>query len=68
MFSARSTFNDRSEEELKEKGLPNYNPTAPTVAEMTKFALEFLSRKGQFFLVAQIILEIKIILTESSKH
>lgn len=53
VFAARSTFNDRTEEELKAKGLPNYNPTAPTVAEMTKFALEFLSRKGQFFLVVE---------------
>jgi alkaline phosphatase len=53
VFSARSTFNDRTEEELKEKGFPNYNQTAPTVAEMTKFALEFLSRKGQFFLVTE---------------
>ncbi len=53
VFSARSTFNDRTEEELKAKGLPNFNPTAPTVAEMTKFALEFLSRKGQFFLVVE---------------
>ncbi|AFH50565.1 Alkaline phosphatase [Ignavibacterium album JCM 16511] len=53
IFAARSTFNDRTEEELREKGLPNYNPTAPTVAEMTKFALEFLFRKGQFFLVVE---------------
>ncbi|MEP0861741.1 MAG: alkaline phosphatase [Ignavibacterium sp.] len=53
VFASRSTFNDRTEEELREKGLPNYNPTAPTVAEMTKFALEFLSRKGQFFLVVE---------------
>lgn len=53
VFAARSTFNDRSEEDLKQKGLPNFNPTAPTVADMTKFALEFLSRKGQFFLVVE---------------
>lgn len=53
VFAARSTFNDKTEEELKEKSLSNYYPTAPTVAEMTKFALEFLSRKGQFFLVVE---------------
>ncbi|BDQ03111.1 alkaline phosphatase [Ignavibacterium sp.] len=53
VFASRSTFNDKTEEELREKDLPNYNPTAPTVAEMTKFALEFLSRKGQFFLVVE---------------
>ncbi len=53
VFAARSTFNDRTEEELKEKRLPNFNPTAPTVAEMTKFAIEFLSQKGQFFLIVE---------------
>lgn len=53
VFAARSTFNDRTEEELKTAGLPNFNPAAPTVDEMTKFALEFLSRKGQFFLVVE---------------
>lgn len=53
VFAARSAFNDRTEEELKTAGLPNYSPTAPTVDEMTKFALEFLSRKGQFLLVVE---------------
>ncbi|MCX7875408.1 MAG: alkaline phosphatase [Melioribacteraceae bacterium] len=53
VFSSRHTFNDKTEEELKEAGLKNYNPTAPTIAEMTKFAIEFLSRKGQFFLVSE---------------
>lgn len=53
VFAARSTFNDRTEEELKTAGLPNFHPAAPTVDEMTKFALEFLSRKGQFFLVVE---------------
>lgn len=53
VFAARSTFNDRTEEELKAAGLPNFHPVAPTVDEMTKFALEFLSRKGQFFLVVE---------------
>jgi alkaline phosphatase len=53
VFAARSTFNDRTEEELKTTGLQNYSTIAPTVDEMTKFALEFLSRKGQFFLVVE---------------
>ncbi len=53
VFAARSTFNDRTEEELKDAGLPNFYPIAPTVDEMTKFALGFLSRKGQFFLVVE---------------
>lgn len=53
VFAARSTFNDRTEEELRRAGLPNFNPLAPTVDEMIKFAIEFLSRKGQFFLVVE---------------
>jgi alkaline phosphatase len=53
VFAARNTFNDKTEEELKSLGLKNWLETAPTVAEMTKFALEFLSRKGQFFLVVE---------------
>lgn len=53
VFAARSTFNDETEEFLKEKKLPNYYPNAPTLAEMTNFAIEFLSRKGQFFLVVE---------------
>lgn len=53
VFAARSTFNDKTEEELKAAGLPNFSPTAPTVDEMTKFALEFLSGKGQFFLIVE---------------
>ena len=53
VFAARSTFNDRTEEDLIAAGLSNFSPVAPTVDEMTKFALEFLSRKGQFFLVVE---------------
>ncbi len=53
VFAAINTFNDRIEEDLKAAGLPNFSPTAPTVDEMTKFALEFLSSKGQFFLVVE---------------
>lgn len=53
VFAARSTFNDRTEEDLIAAGLPNYFPAAPTIDEMTKFALEFLSHKGQFFLVVE---------------
>src|SRR5690606_3064493 len=54
VFAARSTFNDKTEEDLKTAGLPNFYPSAPTVDEMTKFAVEFLSRKGQFFLVVEV--------------
>lgn len=53
VFAARHTFNDRTEEDLKSAGLKNFSPEAPTVNEMTKFALEFLSRKGKFFLVVE---------------
>jgi alkaline phosphatase len=54
VFAARSTFNDKSEEELKELGLKNFNEDAPTLAEMTKASIDFLNRKGrQFFLVIE---------------
>ncbi len=53
VFAARSTFNDKPEEVLDSLGLPNWSETAPTLAEMTDFALKFLSRKGQFFLVVE---------------
>lgn len=53
VFAARSTFNDETEEFLREHNLPNYYQLAPTLAEMTEFALKFLSSKGQFFLVVE---------------
>lgn len=53
IFAARDTYNDETEEFLIENNLPNYLSTAPTLAEMTKFAIKFLSRKGQFFLVVE---------------
>lgn len=53
VFATRNTFNDETEEFLIENNLSNYLPTAPTLAEMTDFALRFLSRKGQFFLVVE---------------
>ncbi|MBT8380552.1 MAG: alkaline phosphatase [Ignavibacteria bacterium] len=54
IFASRHTFNDASEEELLEKGLSNYSETAPTIAEMTKFAVRFLSKNNkQFFLVVE---------------
>jgi alkaline phosphatase len=53
VFAAGSTFNDRTEEELIKRGLNNYLDSAPRLDEMTKFALEFLSNKGQFFLVVE---------------
>jgi alkaline phosphatase len=54
IFAKRHTFNDRSEEDLIELDLPNYSETAPTLAEMTEFALRFLSEGSQhFFLVIE---------------
>lgn len=53
VFAKIHTFNDKTEEDLIELGLPNYSETAPTLAEMTDFALKFLSRKGQFILVVE---------------
>lgn len=51
VFAASHTFNDQSEEDLAEKGLPTYNPEAPTLAEMTRMALTFLESKGKQFLL-----------------
>lgn len=53
VFAAIHSFNDKKEEDLIEAGLPNYSESAPRLDEMVKFALEFLSAKGQFFLVAE---------------
>lgn len=54
IFSAGHTFNDMPEEVLKQKGLPLYNPMAPTLAEMTKKALDiFTFNQKQFLLVVE---------------
>jgi len=54
VFALHHTFNDKSEEQLKSLGLPNYKTTAPTLAEMTDTAIKFLSKKeGNFFLVIE---------------
>ncbi|MBK9098632.1 MAG: alkaline phosphatase [bacterium] len=54
LFARSHTFNDKSEEELIEAGLENYQPEAPTLAEMTDAAIKFLSSKeGNFFLVIE---------------
>lgn len=52
LFALEDTFNDEPEEELAEKGLPPYDPAAPTVAEMTAAALRFLGGR-QFLLVVE---------------
>lgn len=54
VFASGHTFNDKSEEELIKLNLPNYSPGAPNLAEMTKYAVDFLSVKGgSFFLVIE---------------
>ncbi len=54
IFARSHTFNDESEEELKQNGLKNYQPKAPTLAEMTDAAIKFLSaKKGNFFLIVE---------------
>lgn len=51
VFALEDTYHDRSEEELRDFGLDNYLPSAPTVAEMTDFALSRMQRHEQGFLV-----------------
>lgn len=54
IFAHGHTFNDKSEEDLIKERLKNYQPEAPTLAEMTKAAIKFLSaKKGNFFLVVE---------------
>jgi len=53
VFAAVHTFNDKTEEDLIASGLANYVESAPRVDQMVKFALDFLSAKGQFILVAE---------------
>lgn len=52
IFAAQHTFNDLSEQELAIAGKDLYQPTAPTVAEMTRAALRFLGGR-QFLLVVE---------------
>lgn len=51
LFAERSTFNDRTEEDLAARGLPLYDPDAPTLAEMTGAALRVLQARGTPFLL-----------------
>ncbi len=54
LFAHGHTFNDRTEEELREAGLPPYDPQAPTYAEMIAFALRVLGASPTgFCLVAE---------------
>ncbi|MEM6280462.1 MAG: alkaline phosphatase [Verrucomicrobiota bacterium] len=54
LFAAENTYNDETEEELKKKKLPYYDPEAPTVAEMTDAALHWLRASPiPFFLMIE---------------
>ncbi len=50
IFNVEDTFYDRPEEELRTEGLPNYLESAPTIAEMTEFALSRISQNPNGFL------------------
>ena len=54
VFAYENTYNDKTEEILKQKKLKPYNEQAPTIAQMSKYALEFLNRSDKnFFLVVE---------------
>jgi len=54
LFSSYHTFNDQPEEALARQNLPIYNPSAPTVGEMTRFSLTNLkAREKRFLLVVE---------------
>jgi alkaline phosphatase len=51
LFAHKATFNDRTEEELRERGLEPFDPDAPTIGEMTEVALRVLRDRGRRFLL-----------------
>jgi alkaline phosphatase len=59
VFASEHTFNDRTEEDLRGRGLPLYVPGSPTIAEMSEAALKILSRnpkaagKGMFIVAEE---------------
>ena len=54
LFASNHTFNDESEDYLQRKNLPLFTQDAPTIAQMTKAALEILSQnKKGFLLIAE---------------
>ena len=44
VFAHENTYNDKTEEALKQMGLKAYDETAPTITQMAKYSLEFLNR------------------------
>lgn len=54
VFAEVHTFNDKTEEDQIKLNLENFNPNAPTIAEMTDAAIRILSKNNrQFFLVVE---------------
>ncbi len=51
IFALRATFHAQPEEELAETKLPLYIATAPTIAEMTRAAIQVLARHDTRFLL-----------------
>jgi alkaline phosphatase len=51
VFGAAHTFWDRPEEDLAERGLSLYSHWSPSVSEMTRAALDFLTSSGRRFLL-----------------
>ena len=54
VFAYENTYNDQTEEDLKEQGLTSYEKAAPTIGEMIRYSLKFFERQNKrFFLVAE---------------
>ena len=54
IFAATDTYNDRSEEDLKEKNLPLYVSDTPTVSQMLQATLKIVSQDADgFFIVLE---------------
>ncbi len=51
LFAADDTFNDEDEETLRKRGLPPYQPSAPTFDQMLSAALPILAANGRGFLL-----------------
>ena len=51
LFAHKHTFNDQTEEQLRNGGLPAYHPGAPTLAQMTDAALKVLDRSQRPFML-----------------
>jgi glycerophosphoryl diester phosphodiesterase len=51
VFASEDTYNDQTEEELKEAGLPLYNEGTPKVAEMLEATLGILAQNPNGFMI-----------------